>query len=829
MTKTIIKIEGMHCPSCALTIEKRISKTPGVIKAEVNFPLEQLSIEFDEAKVKLSEIRKEVRAAGYDLLISEKEPAFAKASASANTSEDKSAGKEILNLRVIGMDNPHCAQIIEKAVSSVKGVLEVKLDYGSERAAISFNPESTDSATIKKAILGAGYAPEELKEEEEEDKEKILQEKRIGVLKTKFIAGVVLSIPIFLGSFPQWFPFLPKILTNPFVLLILATPVQFWAGWQFYRGFWFALKNKTADMNTLIVVGTSAAFFYSASAIFFPGPGQKMYFDTSAIIITLIILGRLLEAKTLGKTSSAIKKLIGLQPKIARVIKNGKEIEIPIKDVQVNDILIVRPGEKIPVDGIIIEGYSSVDEKVITGESMPVGKKEGDGIIGATINLSGLLKFRASRVGKDTLLAQIIRIVQEALSQKAPIQRLVDRISAYFAPTVIVVAISAFLIWYFLAGQSFLFSLTIFVAVLIIACPCALGIATPTAIMVGTGLGAEKGILIKGGEALETAHKLQAVVFDKTGTLTKGEPSVTDIVSFGGQGSQSQVLKIAAIAEMGSEHPLGKAVVEKAKKEKIEIEEGRNYETQAGKGIKCQYQGKSIFVGNKIFLEENEVAISPEKEEKARALENEGKTAIFIARDKEIIGILALADTLKEFSKEAVLELQKMKKEVWLITGDNERTAKAIALSLGIDTDKIMAQVLPQDKAKKVKELQETGKKVAFVGDGINDAPALAQADVGIALGSGTDVAMETGNIVLIKDDLRDVVTSIDLSSYTVKKIKQNLFWAFFYNTVGIPIAAGILYPFFGFLLNPVIAAGAMAFSSISVILNSLLMKRYKG
>ncbi len=812
MKKEVFKIQGMHCPSCALTVEKGISKIPGIKTCQVNFPLGQMYLEFEEEKISLAEIQKEVQGLGYDLILPKKE---------------RKGNKEVISLKVIGMNNPHCAQIVKKAIGSVEGVSEVKLDFALEKAVIEFEPILTNPSVIKEKIKGAGYEPQDLKGDiEEEDKEKIAQERRIRILKIKILVGTILSLPIFLGSFSEWFPWVPGILQNFVVLLILATPIQFWVGWQFYRGFWIALKNKTSDMNTLIAIGTSAAYFYSAAVAFFPALGREVYFDTAAIIITLIILGRLLEAISMGKTSAAIKKLIGLQPKIARVQKAGKEVEILIKDVQVDDMVIVRPGEKIPVDGTIIQGYSSVDEKVITGESMPVGKKEGDEVIGATMNLSGLLKFRATKVGKDTLLAQIIKIVEEALTQKAPIQRIADKISSYFVPIVIVIAISSLFYWYFLAGQPFLFALIIFVAVLIIACPCALGIATPTAIMVGTGLGAERGILIKGGQALETAHKLQAIIFDKTGTLTKGEPVVTDIISYQGL-DKNEVLKLAAIAERGSEHPIGKAIVKKIQELKMEILETKFYETFPGKGIKTKYLEKEIMVGNRILMQENNISIE-HLEGDLQKLEKEGKTVVVLASDGKVEGIVAVADTLKEFSKEAIQQLKKAKKEVWLITGDNERTAKAIARELGIDAEKVLAQVLPPDKAKKVKELQEGGKVVAMVGDGINDAPALAQADIGIALGSGTDVAMETGNIVLIKDDLRDVVVAIDLSSYTVRKIKQNLFWAFFYNSAGIPIAAGILYPFFGFLLNPVLAAVAMAFSSISVILNSLSMKRYK-
>ncbi len=639
-------------------------------------------------------------------------------------------------------------------------------------------------------------------------------------LKQLVIFGAIVSVPTILFSF---FISLPN---NNIILFLLATPVQFWAGWRFYKGTWDALKMKTANMDTLIAAGTSAAWIYSTLVAFIPSVFKgETYFDASVIIITLILTGKLLEEIAKGRASSSIKKLMKLQPTIATIIKDGREIEIQIEDVKVGDVIIVKPGGKIPVDGIVVEGYSSVDESMITGESMPVGKKVGDEIIGATINKSGLLKFKATKIGKDTVLQQIIKIVQEALTTKAPIQRLADRVSSYFVPAVIVVAIASFLAWYFIFGVNFIFALTIFIAILIIACPCALGIATPTAILVGTGLGAENGILIKGGEALETAHKLTTVIFDKTGTLTKGEPSVTDIIA-SEKTSENDILRIAATAEVGSEHPIGEAIVKKAEEKKIQIPKVKTYETIAGKGIKTEYLNKTILVGNRILMKENKIEIG-NIEKDVQNLEEQGKTAVIVSYGNKTIGIIAVADTLKEFSKEAINELHKMNKEIIMITGDNERTARAIANQLGID--RVLAQVLPKDKADEVKKLQEDGKVVAFVGDGINDAPALAQADIGIAIGSGTDVAMETGNIVLIKDDLRDVVTSIDLSRYAIKKIKQNLFWAFFYNTAGIPIAAGLLYPVFGLLLSPIIAAAAMAFSSVSVVGNSLLMKRYKS
>lgn len=810
--KTTLPIKGMHCATCALTIEKVLNNLDGV-KASVNFGSEKAYVEYDTDKTSISEIKKVVKDTGYEVIDKEKET------------------KQVV-LKVIGMNSPHCAGIVEKALKNLNGIIDAKLDFATEKAVIEFDSSLINLVYIKKAIKNAGYEPVE---EGLIDREKEAREKELKTLKMKFVVGAILSSLIFIGSFPEWFKTVPEILTNHFVLMILATPVQFWVGFQFYRGFLVALKNKTADMNTLIAIGTSAAFFYSVFVTFFPSVAiiqrqmPVVYYDTAAIIITLIILGRYLEAIAKGRTSEAIRKLIGLQPKTARIIRNGEEVEIAVEDVSVDDIVVVRPGERIPVDGIVIEGYSAVDEKVITGESMPVSKKEGDEIIGATINKSGLLKFRATKVGKDTTLAQIIKIVEEAQASKAPIQRLADKISSYFVPVVIVVAITSFFFWYFIGSSMFgiqppfVFSLTIFIAVLIIACPCALGLATPTAIMVGTGKGAESGILIKGGEALETAHKLTTIIFDKTGTLTKGEPTVTDIITIGNV-DENRLLELATIAEKGSEHPIGEAIVKKSNERKMKVPDASSYETVPGKGIKVRYLNKPILVGNRMFMKDNKIE-TDSLESQLQKFEEDGKTAVIVVFGKKAIGIIAVADTLKEYSKEAVEELHKMGKEIIMITGDNERTARAIAHQLGIE--RVSAQVLPQDKANEVKKLQNTGKIVAFVGDGINDAPALAQADVGIAIGSGTDVAMETGNIVLIKDDLRDVVTSIDLSRYTIKKIKQNLFWAFFYNTLGIPIAAGILYPFFGLLLNPVIAAAAMAFSSISVVGNSLLMKRY--
>lgn len=643
-------------------------------------------------------------------------------------------------------------------------------------------------------------------------------EKEFKKLRLLVILSGLIAVPVVALSFFYKLPY------NNWILLLLATPVQFVAGWRFYKGMWDGLKARSANMDTLIATGTSAAWFYSVSVVFFPAifTGET-YFDASVIIIALVLFGKLLEEIAKGKASESIKKLMGLQPKTARIIKNGKEVEIPIENVQINDIIVVRPGEKFPVDGIVVEGESSVDESMITGESMPVTKRKGDEVIGATINKSGLLRFKATKVGKDTVLQQIIKVVQEAQTGKAPIQRLADKVASIFTPSVIAVAILSGILWFFL-GQNFIFALTIFITVLIIACPCALGIATPTAILVGTGLGAQNGILIKGGEALEIAKKINTIIFDKTGTLTKGEPSVTDVVRLGNV-KENEVLRLAAIAEVGSEHPIGEAIVKKAMESNLTLPNVKSYQTVSGKGIKVTYLNKRILVGNRTFMKENGIVIT-ELEGEIQKLEDEGKTTVIVAYGDKVIGLIGVADTLKEFSKDAVQQLKKMGIGVWMITGDNERTANSIASDVGIDY--VMAGVLPEDKAKKVKELQDKGMIVSAVGDGINDAPMLAQADLGIAIGSGTDVALETGKIVLIKNDLRDVVTSIDLSKYTVNKIKQNLFWAFFYNTVGIPLAAGILYPFFGLLLSPIIAGAAMAFSSFSVVGNSLLMRMYR-
>ncbi|MBI2580026.1 MAG: heavy metal translocating P-type ATPase [Candidatus Aenigmarchaeota archaeon] len=794
--KTSVGISGMHCASCANTIEKKLRAKQGIISASVNFASEKATVEYDTSKITEKDVISFINETGYRAV----------------------AGGSRVIIKAVGMDSPHCSMIVKKALKNSKGVLSVETDTANQRVAVEYNPSETSIIEIKKIIKGAGYEP---LDEESIDREKDVRQKEMKILRRKLIIGAILSVPIFLGSFPEWFP-VPEIMASHYVLLALTIPVQFWVGSQFYRGAWIALKNRTADMNTLIAVGTSAAFLYSAFATFFPSIAASqrgmtvVYYDTAAIIITLIILGRYLEAIAKGRTSEAIKKLMKLQAKTAVVIRKGKETEVPVEEVVAGDIILVKPGGKIPVDGIVVEGYSAVDESMITGESMPSGKKKGDTVIGATINKSGMLKVRATKVGKDTMLASIIKIVEEAQGSKAPIQRLADKVSAYFVPAVIAIAVLSFSAWLAL-GMPFIFAFTILIAVLIIACPCALGLATPTAIMIGTGKGAEHGILIKSGESLATAHKITTIIFDKTGTLTKGKPEVTDVTG-------GDALKYAAAAEKGSEHPLGEAIVKAAQARKIKIPKATHFHTIEGKGITAKAGTKTITVGSRSLMKEK--GIKHGFEDEMQRLENGGKTAVIVAINRKAVGIIAIADTLKENSEEAVQELKKMGKEVVMITGDNSRTASAIAGQLGIT--RVLAEVLPGEKANEVKKLQKEGHVVAFVGDGINDAPALAQADVGIAIGAGTDIAIETGGIVLIKNDLRDVVSAINLSKYTIRKIKQNLFWAFIYNTAGIPIAAGILYSFNGFLLNPIIAAAAMAFSSVSVVGNSLLMKRFR-
>ena len=803
-----LPIVGMSCASCASTIQKGLSKIKGVDKASVNFATSKATVLYQPQLVNPADFISTVRKSGYEV------------------------GTASIEIPIQGMQCASCVQSIEKALLRKRGITKASVNLATEKARVEYIPSETSLAEIKRAIEQTGYKVLDIPPEDElEDVEMIVRVKEYKKLKRRFFIGLILGLFIFLGSSPRLFPWVPPFLNNFFVLWVLATPVQFWIGWQFYKGAWGAFKHRNADMNTLIAVGTSAAYLYSVAATLFPsvfesgGLRPEVYFDTSAMIIVLILFGRLLEARAKGQTSEAIKKLIGLQPKTARVRRKGQEMDIPVEEVLVGDVIMVRPGEKIPVDGVIIRGKSSVDESMITGESMPVQKEVKDEVIGATINKMGSFEFQATKVGKDTALAQIIKLVQDAQGSKAPIQRLADVIAGYFVPIVISIAILTFIIWFnFGPSPALTFALLNFVAVMIIACPCALGLATPTAVMVGTGKGAESGVLIKGGESLETAHKLNTIVFDKTGTLTKGEPEVTDIMAVNSY-EEKEILKYGASAEKTSEHPLGEAIVRKAEKRKINLTEADNFLAVEGHGIEANVEGKTVLMGNAKLMRDRNIDIRG-LTGYAEDLARDGKTPVYIALQGQAAGLIAVADTLKENSAEAVEKLKKLGLEVIMLTGDDRRTAEAIARKAGIDT--VLSEVLPEDKVHTIKRLQSEGRKVAMVGDGINDAPALAQADVGIAIGSGTDVAMEASDITLIKGDLQGVVAAVELSRRTIRVIKQNLFWAFFYNTAGIPIAAGVLYPFFGILLNPIFASAAMAFSSVSVVSNSLRLRRIK-
>jgi P-type Cu+ transporter len=722
-----------------------------------------------------------------------------------------------IDLQISGMHCASCATILTKTLKKVNGVKDANVNYSTARATIEY--ENVEIKTFIKAISKRGYGATIYKSDKrsEDNHAKILKKEK-NHFKHLFIVGSFFAIPAFIISMVfMWLGI--HVPYEGYILWALATPIQFYVGYGFYQGAWIGFKNKTANMDTLIVLGTSAAYFYSVFVILF-SPNQGQYFETSAILITLVILGKWLEAIAKGKTSESIKKLMGLKAKYAIVIRDKKEIKIPINEVLVGDIVLVKPGDKIPVDGVITEGYSSIDESMVTGESIPTEKRIGDTVLGATINKHGSFRFKATKIGSDTMLAQIIKLVEDAQGKKAPIQRFADTISSYFVPIVIAIALITFVSWFVFANAGISFAMITAVAVLVIACPCALGLATPTAIMVGTGKGAQKGILIKGGDALETAHKVKSVIFDKTGTITMGQPKLTDLVVFG-KNKKEAILKIAASIEKLSEHPLADAIVEGAKEKKIKLAKATNFKAIVGHGVQAKVGTKIYHLGNQRLMEKQKVNLTKYKKQ-LENLEEEGKTAMLLSEGKNLLGIIAVADIIKPSSPKAVKMLKELNIKVFMITGDNERTAKAIAKKAGITN--VFAQVLPQDKAKYVKRLQKMG-PVAMVGDGINDAPALAQADIGIAMGSGTDVAMETGNIVLMRNDLLDVPKAIKLSRMTMAKIRQNMFWALFYNSLGIPIAAGLLFPFTGWLLSPIIAGGAMALSSVSVVSNSILLK----
>ncbi len=737
-----------------------------------------------------------------------------------------------IDLNITGMHCASCSTLINRALSKADGVTEANVNYATAKARIVFDESKLSEEDLITVVKNKGYGASLGGKNDAIDRE-ASQKKEIGDIKNNLFFSLIFTIPAFLIGMVLM-PLGVKIPYDLFILFLLATPVQFIAASDIYKSAWVALKNKTANMDSLIAIGTTAAYLFSVYAIFFdPTVGQ--YFETSAILITFVIFGRYLEAKAKGKTSEAIKKLMELSPKIATVIRNKKEIQISVDEVVLNDIIIVKPGEKVPVDGILIEGLSSVDESMITGESIPIEKKKGDTVIGGTINKHGTFTFKATKIGENTTLASIIKLIEDAQGKKAPIQRFADNISAYFVPTVIFIALVTFSVWYFWAAKSLAFSLITAVSVLVIACPCALGLATPTSIIVGTGKGAKEGILIKGADSLEAAHKVKYVIFDKTGTITNGKPETTDIISFDKSTSKDKLLKIAASIEKPSEHPLAEAIVRKAQEENIQITKVTNFKAIPGYGITAKFTNKQYYFGNFKLMQKQKISVN-KYENEIQSLEEQGKTVMLLAnaKAKKLLGIIAVADTIKETSSLAVKQLQDMGINVYMITGDNVRTAVAIAKQAGMNETNVFAQVLPEDKANYVKKLQDikdkkgNPSKVVMVGDGINDAPALAQADIGIAMGSGTDVAMESGNIVLMKNDLLDVPKAIKLSKQTMAKIKQNMFWALFYNVLGIPIAAGVLYPFTGWLLSPIIAGGAMALSSVSVVTNSLLLKKAK-
>jgi len=853
MKKETYKISGMHCASCVATIERVLTKTNGVHSASVNFASESALIEFDENVVSESALVNAVNDAGYKLITKNIEVNSSKNIVSPKTDETAGGNNKTISIKVIGMDSPHCAMVVEGAIKKLPGIINIDVDFSNLRAKVVFNSTLVNVDKIFEVITDSGYKP--IKEEGEAgdilDKEKFEREKQLKMLRIKLVIGGILSLFVFLGSFPEWFSFVPKILNNNWVLLLLTTPVQFWIGSQFYSGLKLVIKYRTADMNTLISIGTLAAYFYSVAVTIFPvfftngGIKPALYFDTSAIIIVLILLGKYFEVLMKGRASEAIKKLIGLQPKTAKVVRDGKEIEILISEVQVGDLIIVRPGERIPVDGKITEGDSEIDESMVTGESMPVHKTVGGSVIGSTINKFGTFTFQATKVGKDTVLSQIIKMVEEAQGSKAPIQRLADLVSSYFVPVVFTVAVVTFVVWLFFGPTpAFTFALVNFVAVLIIACPCALGLATPMAIMVSSGSAASKGILIKDAASLEIANKIDTVILDKTGTLTQGKPQLTDIIVFNNE-KHVEILNLAASLEQRSEHPLAQAIlqyaasldqksshpldktiIEEAKKEKIELYKLEDFKAISGKGLRgflqIQNQKVEAYLGNRSLVADMGLNVSL-YENNISKLESEGKTVMILIVDKKLKGALAVADVLKKESIEAIKALKENNIDVWMLTGDNERTARAIASQAGIDN--VMSEVLPDKKSEKVRELQKLGKIVAMIGDGINDAPALTQANIGIAMGEGTDIAMESANITLMRGDLMLISEVIKISRRTMRIIKQNLFWAFFYNIAFIPVAAGILFPFFGILLNPIFAGAAMAFSSISVVLNSLRLR----
>jgi Cu+-exporting ATPase len=800
--KITLPVAGMTCANCAMNIERTVKKLNGVSAARVNFAAEQASISFDPTQLQVKDVVAKIDGSGYSVPTNKVE--FA----------------------VTGMTCANCAANIERALSKkVSGIVSATVNFASERAAVEYIPGVATLQDMITAIEAAGYgviSPEEISEEE--DAEQIARQAEIREQTRKFIVGVIFALPLFVWSMARDFSLIGVWSHAAWVnwfFWALATPVQFYTGWDYYVNGFKSLKNKSANMDVLVAMGSSVAYFYSLALLIFPILGQHVYFETSAVIITLIKLGKMLESRTKGRTGGAIRKLIGLRPKTATLVENDLEKEVPIAQVQLEDTVLVRPGERIPVDGIVIEGTSSVDESMLSGEPLPVDKHAGDKVVGGTINGEGLLKFKAAAIGKDTVLAQIIRLVQEAQGSKAPIQALADKVAAIFVPAIIAIAIVVFFVWWGIAGE-FVPAMIRLVAVLVIACPCALGLATPTAIMAGTGKGAERGILFKSSEALETATKLDTIVLDKTGTITIGKPAVVDIIPIEPQCKTAQdLLKLGASVEKGSEHPLGKAIVKHAETGGVTLLAPQEFKASGGLGVQARIDGSMVMVGKPDWFKELKIPIESVSE-RIHQLQSQGKT---------VCGLIAVSDELKPDSPEAIRELQEQNLKVVMLTGDNLETAQTIGNQVHIDD--IFSEVKPEEKSSKVKELQEKGERVGMVGDGINDAPALAQADVGLAIGTGTDVAIETAEVILSSGSLSGVSRAIRLSRATMKTIKQNLFWAFGYNVILIPVAAGILYPFESLpnmlrQLHPILAALAMAFSSVSVVTNSLRLYKTK-
>jgi len=794
LNSVAMKISGMTCAVCANRIEKGLGKLAGVEKATVNFAAEKASVTYDPAQISLKALADKVESLGYQVVADKAE------------------------FKISGMTCAACSARIEKGLNSLPGVYSATVNLAAEKATIEYNAQDLSLVQIQNKVKKLGYEAHNLADASEVDREKKRRQEEVRAQRLRLTLSAVLSFPLLLGMILHSFGIMKDIgmiLMNPYLQLALATPVQFVAGWPFYRGAWSALRNGSANMDVLVALGTSAAYFYSIVNVLTGDP--HLYFETSAILITLIILGKLLEAIAKGRTSEAIKSLMGLQPKTARVVLNGVESDVPIELVQVGDLIVVRPGEKVPVDGVITEGVSTLDESMLTGESLPVDKKAGDNVVGATINKFGSFRFTATKVGKDTALAQIVKIVEDAQGSKAPIQRFADVVSGYFVPFVVTIALLTFIGWYFLFDPgNFSRALVNFTAVLVIACPCALGLATPTSIMVGTGKGAEYGILIRGAEHLENAHRLTTIVLDKTGTITKGQPTVTDIITLSDLGETS-LLTLAAQVEKNSEHPLAQAIVKYAQEQNLALATPESFIAIPGQGVKAFIAGQELLVGTRRLMQENQVVFETAVAEIER-LEQQGKTVMLLAANRTLSGLIAVADTVKENSAQAIADLQKLGIEVWMITGDNARAAQAIAEGIGIRN--VLAEVLPEHKAEKVAALMKEGKVVGMVGDGINDAPALATADVGFAIGTGADVAIEAADITLMRGDLNGIVAAIKLSKATMRNIRQNLFWALVYNSLGIPIAAS------GYL-SPVLAGSAMAFSSVSVVLNALRLKRF--